>query len=444
VIAFFRQVVVRNLVSPYGLAAFSYCIFLVAWLFPPTLYTSLINEPDLIFLNLPTLVFFTLCAVAFLIGVRSVHLLAYAGYRPPPDDVPPVAARAPILYLAAPLLIASALCAVYLAKLGAHIDFVGLLASGQGQMVKAAMGGVTEGNWAAALNLLSAVLWWAAFRGMQLRPRGFARIVLLLSFSIALVTDLVTCVATVDRTNLMPVVSGLFLIYLFFKVRDEQVSLPRLALTGFGAALASIGAFLALAFLRGASAGRLLAASLMGYTIVSYNRLAALVTGVMHYAYQGRAVYLLPLLVRNDRINTLIPMRDWFGWPDLLVQMESEFSAVLAAGLNGNYNWAGYFGYIYSDLGWWAPLYCLLVGVFCGLCWRRFCAGTSDGIVMYMWNAFGILFWVGGNWLLGERIVRTGVAAFLLFLYDRYSLRSDEDSVSAAPLKTAPLRERVL
>jgi hypothetical protein len=164
----------------------------------------------------------------------------------------------------------------------------------------------------------------------------------------------------------------------------------------------------------------------------------------MHYAYQGRAVYLFPLLVRNDRINDLIPMRDWFGWPDLLVQMESEFSAVLAAGLNGKYNWAGYFGYIYSDLGWWTPVYLLFLGVSTGFFWRRFCAGKTDGIIMYIWIAFSILFWVGGNWIFQEKIVRMGVAAILLAVYDRFSFRHEVDSVQSPKLRAKALRERVI
>ncbi len=427
----------RNLVSPYGLAAFSYCIFLVAFVFPPKVYTEYIGEPNLIFLNLTTLVFYTVCVGAFLLGVYAVR---YLGSYAPPDTLLRISARHPFFYLAAPLLMSSVLCVVFLAKLGGHIDFVALLSSGQGEMVKAAMGGDTEGNWASALTLLTVVLWWAAFRGHQLQLRGFQKLIFQVSFLVGAGVDLITCVATVDRTTLMPLIAGLLVIYLFFKTREEKVSTGRLALIGTGSAAGLIGAFLCLAFLRGASAGKLLVASLMGYTIVSYNRLAALVTGVMHYAYQGRGVYLFPLLVRNDRINNLIPMRDWFGWPDLLVQMESEFSAVMAAGLNAKYNWAGYFGYIYSDLGWWTPVYLLFLGVFAGFFWHRFCAAKTDGIVMYIWIAFSILFWVGGNWIFQEKIVRVVAVGVLLAVYDRFSIRHEAGSVSYPAVRPSSLK----
>jgi hypothetical protein len=436
-----RNRAIRNLVSPYGLAAFSYFIFLVALVFPPKAYTDYIGEPDLMFLNLPTLAFYTVCVGAFMAGVYSVR---YFGCAALTDKPPRISVRQPFFYLAIPLLISAFLCGIFLAKLGGHIDFIALLSSGQGEVVKVAMGGDTEGNWASALTLLTAVLWWAAFRGHQLQLKGFSRVIFLVSFLIAAGMDVITCVATVDRTNLMPLVAGLFVIYLFFKSREERVKIDRLALISAGSATGVIGAFLVVSFLRGASAGKLLVASLMGYTIVSYNRLTALVTGVMHYAYQGRAVYLFPLLVRNDRINDLIPMRDWFGWPDLLVQMESEFSAVLAAGLNGKYNWAGYFGYIYSDLGWWTPIYLLFLGVFTGFFWRRFCTGKTDGIIMYIWIAFSILFWVGGNWIFQEKIVRMGGAAILLAVYDRFSLRHEVESVPSPKLQAKALRERVI
>jgi hypothetical protein len=436
-----KRNIIRNLASPYALAMFSFCVFLFAWVFPPDVYTDFIHEPNLMFLNLPTLGFYASCVAAFMLGLRSVR---FFGYPKPPEKLPRITARMPLLYLSTPLFISTVLCGVFLIKLGGHIDFVAMLSSGQGEMIKRAMGGDTEGNWSSALYLLSAVLWWAYFRANQLELQGFTKVVFYLSFTGALGVDIVTCVATVDRTNLLPVIAGLFLIYIFFKTRAEKVNIARLALISGGGGVSVIGAFLALSFLRGASAGKLMIASLMGYTVVSYNRLAALVTGVMHYAYEGRAEYLLPLLVRNDRLNTIIPMRDWFGWPDLLVQMESEFNAVLAAGLNPNYNWAGYFGYIYSDLAWWTPVYAFLLGAFAGIFWLRFCEGKTDGIVMYMWNAFSILFWVGGNWIFSEKIVRTAVSAVLLVIYDRFSLRFLADRPAAETIPAATLRERAI
>ena len=68
-----KRNIIRNLASPYALAMFSFCVFLFAWVFPPDVYTDFIHEPNLMFLNLPTLGFYASCVAAFMLGLRSVR-----------------------------------------------------------------------------------------------------------------------------------------------------------------------------------------------------------------------------------------------------------------------------------------------------------------------------------------------------------------------------------
>lgn len=71
----FRDLVIRNIVSPYGLTAASVLLFLVAWTFPPSLYSHYVREPDIMFLDPASLLFFLLCVLGFLSGLMLIDYL---------------------------------------------------------------------------------------------------------------------------------------------------------------------------------------------------------------------------------------------------------------------------------------------------------------------------------------------------------------------------------
>ncbi|HXP07680.1 MAG TPA: hypothetical protein VN828_04255, partial [Acidobacteriaceae bacterium] len=145
-IAFFKRQAIRSIASPYGLAIFSYGLFLFAWLFPPGLYTEYVREPDLMFLNPITLVFFSLCVAAFSLGVRFSRFFRTPAAK---TGVTHVSARYPGLYLAGPLFLAACFCSMYLILLGGKLNFVALLASQHGDAIKTAneMGKESQGRW---------------------------------------------------------------------------------------------------------------------------------------------------------------------------------------------------------------------------------------------------------------------------------------------------------
>src|SRR6202020_1703154 len=99
-----------------------------------------------------------------------------------------------------------------------------------------------------------------------------------------------------------------------------------------------------------------------GYTVASYNRLAALLTGVMSYQYGGREGYLFPYLLDAKKINSVTGLSPVFMWPSSSELWLSESTSTLLAGLNGRYIWSGTFGYLYSDLGWFTMAYLFAVG----------------------------------------------------------------------------------
>jgi hypothetical protein len=435
-IGYLKRLTIRNIVSPYGLAMISYLVFLFAWVFPPGLYTEYIHEPDFMFLDPLTLIFYTACVAAFLLGVRASR---YLGTSVPGNTERIVSVRSPLLYLLSPLLAAASAGAIYLMKVGAKINLIGLLASAQGSVIKAANGAgqMSEGRWDESIPLLTVLLWWSLFRARELRLRGATKAVFYLTFLPCFAVGIFIGVATVNRANLMPIILGTLVIYIVPKTRSANTKVVRLAFMGAVGSVAAVGAFLFLSFLRGAFALSLLITSLLGYTIVSYNRLTALLNGVMHYAYEGHGVYLVPAFVSDEKVNYLFNLADRFGWPSSFALFQTEFLSTSAAGLNPAFIWAGAFGYVYSDIGWWTPLYWCFIGVIAGVLWDKFSACRSVGLVLYPWVAFTVLMWCGGNLIFRTNFIQYCEFAVVLYIYDKLFLRrsseADNTKVFAEP-----------
>lgn len=422
-IGYLRSLTIRNLVSPYGLALFSYAVFLFAWTFPPSVYTSYINEPDLMFLDPLTFVFYTSCVVAFLFGVHSCRYLGVSTKEVP---LARISTRMPIVYLAIPLLLATACCSIYLILLGAKFNFVALLASQQGDAIKRAdVGGflTIEGRWSASLMLLTSVLWWAQFRMGQLNLKGATKSLLYALFCVSLGVDGLTCVATVDRTNLMPLLAGVFLIFLYRKSRVRSVRLSSIALIALGSTMSIVLLFLFLSFLRGASTLRVLGMGILGYSVAPYNHMAALLQGVLRYSYEGRGVYIARYFLADNRISGVLDLHALFNWPTTLGLWQSEFASTASAGLNSGFIWSGTFGYLYSDIGWWTPLLIFSAGIAAAYLWAGFNAGRTIATLLYLWVAFWVLFWLGWNLLLDARIVTILESGIALSLYDKAFIR---------------------
>ena len=400
-----RNVITQHAASPYGLATISLGIFLAAWLFPPALYTEYATEPDLMYLDPQSMYLFLACLAAFCSG-----LLTYRVIFPPQLRISSVAVSRPLEFLAVPLLVATFACLGYLVIIGREIDFWGLLLSQQGNAIKAAThsgGDNTDGVWVHTLLWLTGTLWWAAFRARQLRPSRTAfRVV----FTFGLVVDMLTCSAKVSRGALMPLVIGLACIYIYHGATSENVRSLRIALLGAGSGIALVLLFLLFSFFRGANSTRSFVITLLGYSIASYNRMAAILAGVMHYQYAGRGVYLFPVLVENTSLSNFMAGH-FLIW-------QSEFLSVHAAGLNKAFIWSGVFGYVYSDLGWFAPLYIFFTGLVVAWFWSLFQRGQTLGIVIYPWLAYWILFWSGSNVILDFHVIELAVLPLSIGFYE--------------------------
>jgi len=427
-IRYLKSLIIQNIVSPVGLAMVSYSIFLFAWLFPSGLYTDYIHEPDLMFLDPLSFVFYTSCVAAFLLGVRASR---YTGVPTRKTPVARIVVRSPLRYLGLPIFLGLVLCSIYLIMIGGKLDFIGLLISQQGGSIKAAgqFGQLGAGRWSAGLFMLTAALWWSAFRANQLNLRGGSKLIFRMLFFLGVVVDLVTCVATVDRTNLMTLIAGSSVVYLYGKTYSTNVRILKLLFIGLSSAVGVVAAFLFISFLRGALAVRELVMLLLGYTIVSYNRMAALLLGVLHDSYEGRGAYLFPILRENQTLNNIFHFNERFDWPSAYSLWAAAFTSVGSAGLNAGFNFYSVFGALYSDLGWFILAYLFVIGLLVGYMWIHFRAGKAFAIVLYPWCAFCVLFWTGFNVMFDARVLDLIKMALLLSIYDKLTIRQTQDTL---------------
>ena len=436
-----KRYVTLNLVSPIGLVALSYCFFLVAWIFPPGVYSEHIGEPDYMFFQPTTMFFVTLCTASFVVGA---FLTGRKANREGAVEAKPLSASAPTRLLCVPIVVFTVYCLLYLRVLNGSLNVFGLLASSQGQALKdvVQVGGLSQGIWDYGINLLIATLWWASIRVTQFEITGTRKTIFNVVFWLGVAVGMLTCLARADRTILTAFIAGLGICLIYRKVRIQGSSLWQVFLIAASIVGVILGFFVLLSFLRGFGSGQLLIFVLLGYSIVSYNRLSALLLGVMHYTYQGSGVYLVRYIsaMYYNSFFSFIPQA--LGFPDATSVWRSEFLSVGAAGLFLGFNWSTTFGYVFSDIGWFSPIFFFLTGLLCGRAWTWFVGKRLLGLIVYPWFGFWIVFWIGWNCIFDYELVGLLEGCVLLAVYERFFF-SSSPAAERPSLETAGLLKPV-
>jgi hypothetical protein len=418
-----------NAFSPYGLAGGSYAFFLLMCLIPPSTYRHYMNEPDMMFLDPATILYYSFCVAAFIAGVWLVDWL----FPTPFADCELKARFSPTKFLLAPLAVgvAAATFSIYLLLKQAP-QILLLLFSRQGGNLKETLAFEVEGGFTAAPLLLTAICWWAFHRSSSFPMRGWRRWLIRCALVMAVLSVIAASLLTLSRNLLMPLVCGMTILYLRDRLANRRAGRRFILKSGAAIAVSIVLMFFAFSVFRGATSWDAQIHSLLGYTAASYNRLAAIVNGQLHYPFGGFGVYLSSVATHTR----LLPFRNIVNPPDDLAIWASEFSAVSQAGLDGTFIWSGAFGYIFSDLGWYSPAFLFCYGVIYGFVWNWFKAGRIAGVVLYPWMGFCIVFWIGTNYLLDSPAEIMLAAAVLLAIYERFSLKrqlrlSNVDSLSS-------------
>lgn len=415
-----RPVMLNHIASPYGISVISTLVFGLAWILPGHFYASLMGEPDLMFLDPELLLFFLLCVLGFWVGLLTMDF-----FSPSPSLVEsnPRFLKAPGVLLALPLIattIFSVLVGLELFR--QNPDLLTRLLNQEGQAVKSEVADTQFGilGWGATMHTV--VLWWVYWRlwNVSSEEGGLRRQWFLwLVFGIGFLVQIAESMLLVSRSDLMPVFGGLAILYLIKKIKRDQIKIWGVLKYLLFFMIAIVLLFVSFGFYRGEAGIMIAFQSFLGYTLSSYNRMAALVHGTMHYPFAGRGLYLFSSLSTNHTLRQILPFKDAFRWPEYQDLWASEFQAPSAAGLDSRLIWSGAFGYLFSDFGWFTPMVLIGYGLVYGFIWKQMKRGTVIGIVLYPWLAFSALAWFTGNMAFAYQFPFFLIAAFFLMAYEK-------------------------
>jgi hypothetical protein len=414
-----QSVTLRNIVSPYGLALFSYCVFLFGCAIPPSVYRAFMHEPDLMFLDARIMLFYTLCVAAFLAGVWCFEGLFGRGRtRLQKLEVHGSSARTLLLPLAVGIALSILSSVLLVTK---NPTLLVLLTAQQGGELRGQDGSGLEfdGTLRSAVFFLIGVVWWVFWRsrevGLTRRQGHWVNA----GIWFGLFTVFVSSSLTISRQPFVVAISGIAILYVLRKTIDGQLTWPFILKVTAIIVCAGALFFFLVSWFRGGSLENGQFEALVGYTIASYNRLAALLDGRLRYEFAGKGIYLSNFLLFNNTFNRVVPVGKLMDAPDYFNWWASDFAAVGKAGLDGSMIYCGLFGDIFVEFGWFAPLYVLGYGLLYGFTWKKMREGSLFGILLYPYFAHLITFWFGTNALLETLTFALLGDAALLSLYER-------------------------
>jgi len=293
-----RPLLLNQIVSPYGIAIISTVFFLVVWLFPPNLYIDLIHEPDLVFLDAETLLFFLLCVAGFIVGLL---LLDFAfPSLPLLQSITPVS-KLKGFPLLVPLLLTTLLTALATVQVfKATPNLLVLLLSQEGDTLKE-QGGEGLGFLGWGANVQIPVIWWTFWRLSTAKLPPFRslrerRIISWSFFIAAILVQAAFCIVRVSRGEFMPVLAGIAILHVFERIRCGKLAITALYRYLVYSVVGVVGLFSLFGLLRGTTDILGGSQQLAGYTLASYNRLTAVLRGTMLYPYGGHGIYLFNFL----------------------------------------------------------------------------------------------------------------------------------------------------
>ena len=405
----------NRLTAPSGLAAFSFAFFIACWCLPARIYTHYMGEPNLLFLDGATMLLFSLCVLGFWCGDRIAAnpLAPRAAAGPLPATTLP-----PALWLSLPLIAGTVMTVISSIIIVRNNPSV-LLLMFAGELGQEKNNLDLDGSFSLSASVLTGVVWWATYRLGQLNLSPAGRRFIKLQLFVAVSVVLVSSSLKLARGELMPIIAGLAIVQISSSIRNGKAKGGHTIRNILIGLVAVVGLFSLFSFLRGISEGDRFVRDLLGYSVSSYNRLAAVVNGTLHYPFAGKGIYLSSFVTYNESFNRLIPLARIFDWPSFTEAWSSEFSATWNAGLNGFLIWSGTFGYLFSDLGWFTPALLAAYGYVYRLVWNAYCSGATWAIVLYPWFAFCVLFWFGTNFLLDTKGVVLLLTGLGLTAYER-------------------------
>jgi hypothetical protein len=373
------------------------------------------NEPNYLFVNLFAIVLFSSCVIVFCYGVKLSNLLILKT----PRFI--IHRHLKVWQLLLPLFSAVLLNLISLARLlKNNPDFLTAWFY-RTSLMKSEIN--TEGALVEALPLLFAVLYWAIWRTIDIEKYRKNKVRLLrLSILGTGLLGVAVSVMKVARHDLIPGLFGTFFVILLHNYLTLTIKFRTFFLRVIVIVILGLGVFLLIGWLRCNQDWTMTLDTLWGYTIASYNRLAALLEGRITYPYAETGIYAFRAISHVPLLHRFLDVKEVFDMPLPQDVLFSEFPAVASTGLRPEYIWVTAFGYVFADIGLFVFPYFFVIGVVSGIIWISLNGNGTFGIVLYPWMAFSILFWFGDNFIAYVRTLTIFGTAMVLTIYERILL----------------------
>lgn len=400
----------RFLISPLFAVFISSVVFFIAWCFPNDIYVSLVNERNYINFDQLSLLFYIVNILFFLLGYSILK------DRVKERKVVYNSVLSVSLYLAFPLLISLVLSVTSITLLIKQNPFIlQYLIAGDGFNIKRELD--LKNTIAQAAQFSISIVLWALFvyNNIKEQMSTSGRVVIKLLIHILFLVCLLNAVFKMARFEIIPLILGYMVIFINYKYKSK--SNYQLLQYLFLFFIVVVALFSIFAILRGGSSAEAIIASILGYTITSYNHMAALLNGALHYFDPGLGYYIatflsyIPLVGDSFTTNVL-------GWASPEYVRLQEFNDSSQGGLNDKFIWLTTFGYVWVSLKYLTPLFMFFYGFFAKIAWLSFKNNFLWGVFLYPWVFFSIIFWLGSNIVIQQPLISVISAFVFIKMYD--------------------------
>lgn len=366
--------------SPYFLILYQLFLLIFSITLNPVIYTYYIDEPNLMYKNASMFLLVMLDIFSFSIGVflsymlpllKTVNLGKFI-YIPKKS------------YYIIPLIIPQIMVILFILKfLKDNWNYLDLI------LINATVyKNVKKVNFFYfSIFILIGALFWVIKRKKHTES-NFLQLLIMIS----IVEVIISSILMVDRALIIPFIIGLFVIY-YSNCRKLGIKKLLFTFSIIGVVFITYGYFRQ-GMPEFHDASYLLTRQVLGYTFASYNRLAALLNGDLTYYYAKTGYYLFPFLAHVPLLHYILP--NVYGVTPKEVWLQ-EFNDIVNSPLVPEFIWSTIYGYIFSVLGWFSPIFFAFVGILTGYMWRNFHRNKTLGIIMYPWIYACIILLFAGN-----------------------------------------------
>ncbi|HIC7891127.1 TPA: O-antigen polymerase [Citrobacter freundii] len=400
----------RFLISPLFAVIISTVVFFIAWCFPKDTYVSLISEKNYINFDQLSLLFYIVNILFFLFGYSILK------DRVRERAVIYNSVLSVSLYLVFPILVSIVLSVISITLLIKQNPFIlQYLIAGDGFNIKRELD--LKNTIAQAAQFSISIVLWALFVFNNLKDQMSAsgRITIKLLIYILFLVCFLNAVFKMARFEIIPLILGYMVIFINHKYKSK--SNYQLLKYLFAFFIVVVTLFAIFSILRGGSSAEAILGSVLGYTITSYNHMAALLNGALHYFDPGIGYYIATFLsyipLAGDGFTTNV-----LGWASPEYVRLQEFNDSSQGGLNDKFIWLTTFGYVWVSLKYLTPLFMFFYGFFAKIAWVSFKNNLIWGVFLYPWIFFSIIFWLGSNIVIQQPLISVIGAFVFIKMYD--------------------------